>query len=193
MGCRYLDFNGKVFGEASTALGIEKFHGTKRINSLGVFPLQYHQSEKDTKAYLEKCGRKFLSLMNVHHCQYQGMAFYMKRKRPVKVFVNSKIMVYAGYFREANPNYTRPSINDDHTDMYISWPPGSGKTFTAEALCEYLQLPLYAVCLSSSTTMSSSNFAGLRWRARDKGRRARRATLSHLRARFEMEGAPALG
>lgn len=27
MGCRYLDFDGKVFGEASTALGIEKFRG----------------------------------------------------------------------------------------------------------------------------------------------------------------------
>ena len=59
MGCRYLDFNGKVFGEASTAIGIEKFHGTKRINSLGVFPPQYHQSEKDTKAYLESVDGNF--------------------------------------------------------------------------------------------------------------------------------------
>ncbi len=28
-GCRYLDFDGKVLGEASTALGIEKFRGIK--------------------------------------------------------------------------------------------------------------------------------------------------------------------
>jgi hypothetical protein len=60
--------------------------------------------------------------MNVHHCQYQGMAFYMKKNRPVKVFVNSKIMVDATYFGEANPNYTRASINDDKSSPPgISW------------------------------------------------------------------------
>jgi hypothetical protein len=112
MGCRYLDFDGVVFGEASTALGIEKFRGAQRINSLGVFPLQYHHGEEDTRAHLDKCGRKFLKLMDVHHCQYQGIAFYMKKKAPVKVFVDSRIMVDAAYFREANPNYARPSIND---------------------------------------------------------------------------------
>ncbi|CZR66033.1 uncharacterized protein PAC_15933 [Phialocephala subalpina] len=113
VGCHYLDSDGKVFGEVSTALGIEKFRGTKRINFLGVFPLPYHQKEKETRAYLDKCGRKFLKLINVHHCQYQGMAFYMKKNRPVKLFVNSRIIVDAAYFREANPNYAKPSI-DEH-------------------------------------------------------------------------------
>ena len=50
--------------------------------------------------------------MNVHHCQYQGMAFYMKKNRPVKLFVNSRIMVDTAYFREANPNYARASIEE---------------------------------------------------------------------------------
>jgi hypothetical protein len=112
IGCHYLDSDGKVFGEVSTALGIEKFRGTRRINSLGVFPLPYHQKEKETRAYLEKCGRKFLSLMSVHHCHYQGIAFYMKKNHPVKLLVNSRIMVDAIYFREANPNYARASIDE---------------------------------------------------------------------------------
>jgi hypothetical protein len=107
--CHYLDSDGKVFGEVSTALGIEKFRGTRRINSLGVFPLLYHQKEKETRAYLDKCGQKFLSLISVHHCQYQGMAFYMKKNCPVKLFVNSWIMVDAAYFQEANPNYAKAS------------------------------------------------------------------------------------
>ncbi|KAH8759552.1 hypothetical protein F5882DRAFT_453760 [Hyaloscypha sp. PMI_1271] len=103
IGCHYLDSDGKVFGEVSTALGIEKF-------------------QKETRAYLDKCGRKFLSLMSVHHCQYQGMAFYMKKGRPVKLFVNSRIMVDAAYFREANPNYARASIEE--SDKESSSPPG---------------------------------------------------------------------
>jgi hypothetical protein len=36
----------------------------------------------------------------------------MKKKAPVKVVVDRRIMVDAAYFREANPNYARPSIND---------------------------------------------------------------------------------
>ena len=122
IGCHYLDSDGKVFGEVSTALGIEKFRGTRKISSLGVFPLSYHQKEKETRAYLDKCGRKFLSLMSVHHRQYQGMAFYMKKGRPVKLFVNSRIMVDAAYFREANPNYARASIEEP--DKESSSPPG---------------------------------------------------------------------
>lgn len=116
IGCHYLDADGKAFGEVSTALGIEKFRGTKRINSLGVFPLLYHQKEKETRAYLSKCGRKFLKLIDVHHCQYQGIAFYMKKNRPVKLFVNSRIMVDAAYFREANPNYAKASINESEKE-----------------------------------------------------------------------------
>ena len=116
IGCHYLDFDGKVFGEVSTALGIEKFRGTRQISSLGVFPLSYHQKEEETRAYLDKCGRKFLSLTSVHHCQYQGMAFYMKKNHPVKLFVNSRIMVDAAYFREANPNYARASIEESDSE-----------------------------------------------------------------------------
>ena|SRR5438552_4176415 len=42
MSCRYLDFNGNVFGEAPTEVGIPKFRGRKRINTLDAFPLRYH-------------------------------------------------------------------------------------------------------------------------------------------------------
>ncbi len=111
IGCHYLDFDGKVFGEISTALQIEKFRGARRIDTLGIFPLLYHQKEQEMTAYLENRGRSFLKLMHVNHCQYRGMAFYMKKNRPVKLFVNSRIMVDAAFFREANPNYARASID----------------------------------------------------------------------------------
>jgi len=48
------------------------------------------------------------------------MAFYMKKNRPVKLFVNSRIMVYAAYLREANPNYAKASINELEKETSLS-------------------------------------------------------------------------
>jgi hypothetical protein len=42
IGYHYLDSDGKVFGEVSTALGIKKFRGIRKISSLGIFPLSYY-------------------------------------------------------------------------------------------------------------------------------------------------------
>jgi len=110
--CHYLDFDKKVFSEISAALGIEKFRGTLKISSYGVFPLIYRQKEKKTKVYPDKCDRKFLKLIKVRYYQYKNITFYMKKNRPVKLFVNNRIIVDATYFREANPNYTKASINE---------------------------------------------------------------------------------
>jgi len=50
------------------------------------------------------------------------MAFYIKKNRLIKLFVNSRIIVNAAYFREANPNYTRASIEE--SDKESLSPPG---------------------------------------------------------------------
>lgn len=41
----------------------------------------------------------------------------------------------------------RSPSESDNANIYISGPPGAGKTLTAEVLSEYFQMPLYAVCL----------------------------------------------
>jgi hypothetical protein len=38
----------------------------------------------------------------------------MKKNGPVKLFVNSRIMVDGSYFREANPNYAKASIDESN-------------------------------------------------------------------------------
>jgi hypothetical protein len=47
------------------------------------------------------------------------MAFYIKKNRPVKLFVNSRIIVDAAYFQEANPNYARASINESEKESSL--------------------------------------------------------------------------
>lgn len=108
---RYLNFNDKLFGEALTALGISKFRGARPINSLEAFPLQYHQCVDEKKELVNR-DRKFISLMGIHHRQYQGNAFFMDRGSPVTISVNGRIVIDAAFFRELNPNYTRPRIDE---------------------------------------------------------------------------------
>jgi hypothetical protein len=68
--CRYLDFDGKMFGEVSTELAIFKFRETRRIETLPTFPLQFHPNKCKLTADLIQCGRIFISLIEVYYRQY---------------------------------------------------------------------------------------------------------------------------
>ena len=110
MKCRTLDYDGQVFGETSINLAIAKFREKKRISTLNAYPLQYHSYEKEMRAHLVACGRKFVSMLEVHHRHCQGKAFYMKDGEAVTVSVDSRIMLDAAFFRKMNPNYVRPQL-----------------------------------------------------------------------------------
>ncbi|PMD66309.1 uncharacterized protein K444DRAFT_640176 [Hyaloscypha bicolor E] len=52
--------------------------------------------------------------MDIHLCEYEGKAFYIEKGRVVEIFIKSRVVVNAAYFREENPNYTRPSIKESN-------------------------------------------------------------------------------
>jgi hypothetical protein len=41
--------------------------------------------ERQVRAHLAECGRKFLSMMDVHLCEYEGKAFYIKKGQVVEI------------------------------------------------------------------------------------------------------------
>ena len=118
---RYLDFDGKILGKTSSEHAIEKFRGAKQITALDVFPLKYHPGEKHMRVQLSGYGRKFLSMMDVHLREYEGKAFYIEKGRVVQIFIKSRIVVDPAYFREENPNYTRPSIKESNGGTSTGW------------------------------------------------------------------------
>lgn len=65
--CQYVDFDGKAFGETLIELAILNFRGTRRIDSLDAFPLEYHSNKDKIKAHLVQGGQKFISLTGFHH------------------------------------------------------------------------------------------------------------------------------
>ena len=111
MRCPYLNSDGAVFGEVSTALGIEKFAGVKQIIKLAAFPLAYHPRKGEMRTGLVERGRRFVFLLDVHHLEYNGNAFFMEKGGVVEVSVKDRIIIDAAFFRENNPNYVRPRIS----------------------------------------------------------------------------------
>jgi hypothetical protein len=105
--CRYLDFDGQVFGEVIERLEIEKFRGARPIDSLDAFPLRYHPAKENLEKQLISCGEKFVTMMGAHHRQYHGTAFFQCPHELHRITVDSRIVIDAALFRKCNPNYPR--------------------------------------------------------------------------------------
>lgn len=110
--CHYIDYDGKTFGEANAVLEIEEFRGARRIDSLRVFPLAYHEDEEMVREKLIERGRKFGSLKGTHYKFYKGLAFFKRKKGAVRLNVSGRIMVDPNTFRRINPNYRMSPVRD---------------------------------------------------------------------------------
>ncbi|KAG0129740.1 hypothetical protein HOY82DRAFT_487773 [Tuber indicum] len=110
--CHYVEYDGKTYGEASAVLEIDEFRGARRIDSLGVFPLAYHEDEEDVRERLIERGRKFGSLKGMHYKYYKGLAFFKRKRGVVRVNVDGRIMVDPSTFRRINPNYRMSPVKE---------------------------------------------------------------------------------
>ena len=116
---RYLGSDGKVLGEVTTSCSIPIFRGATRIDLLPAYPLQYHPEKDDIRKLLEECGRKYVSLLGIHHRKYQGRAFdYDDKGQIVALYVEGNIMVDFDCFYENMPNY--PSARVQQTRRQYS-------------------------------------------------------------------------
>jgi len=116
---RYLNFDGKTFGETTTELHIFKFRGTRRIQNLSCYPIQFHSNKYEIIAELENCGRKFVSMISGKHQYCRGIAYYWHKDRMVQVSVDSRVMVDPVFFRKMNPNHRRPRIIDGQKETSL--------------------------------------------------------------------------
>lgn len=110
--CRYLRFDGKVFGETATSLGIQEFEGASRIDKLNAFPLIFHARQREVMEDMVRFGKMYISLQGQHHLQYRGNAFCQVEGAYVAFPVDSRIMIDPARFHKDNPNYIRPAINE---------------------------------------------------------------------------------
>ncbi|OCL04534.1 P-loop containing nucleoside triphosphate hydrolase protein [Glonium stellatum] len=108
--CHYLGYDGKVFGEVKTTLSIPEFRSTIKIASLNVFPLEHHRRQAEIRQHFISNGRKFVSLRDINHREYEGIAFFKTKDGPSRFSTSGRIMVDAIAFHRQNPNYGKQAI-----------------------------------------------------------------------------------
>ena len=65
---------GVVAGRVQTTINIKFIKGTTRIDSLDVYPLRFHRDELNFREVIINRGKKWVSLIGLHHMQYDGIA-----------------------------------------------------------------------------------------------------------------------
>ncbi|ELR10095.1 hypothetical protein GMDG_04495 [Pseudogymnoascus destructans 20631-21] len=137
------NLTGRCLGKFQSKLQFSGSAGREISTLSRHFLFQYHESEKSIRETLVESGRKFcFSLIGTQHRQYRGRAFQMKKKKPVEIFINSRIMIDAASFQEINPNYTRPSIfkGSDSIDLWLIVDPASSNQIDESAMKSSMDL-----------------------------------------------------
>jgi len=68
--------DGRIFGTAVDAHRIYKFDGTRRLQDLAIYPLEYHPKVEEIKAYALVRGRRFLQLLEPSYVEASGSGVY---------------------------------------------------------------------------------------------------------------------
>ncbi|KAI0329766.1 P-loop containing nucleoside triphosphate hydrolase protein [Cubamyces sp. BRFM 1775] len=118
--------NKKTFGRVQSKIFIDHFSGTKKINTLPAYPLQYHRDSSALKEMLTERGRKWASLKGIHHVHYEGTAAFRHglgfNQTIVKYNVDSRIMIDRRNFLRLHPNYSRPKASETSEEERIPTP-----------------------------------------------------------------------
>ena len=63
-----------VVGKIQTVVCLKPVRGTIKIDSLDAYPIKFHPDEEKLRETIIKRGKKWVSLIGVHHKQYDGIA-----------------------------------------------------------------------------------------------------------------------
>ena len=91
--CEMVEWDGGRFGLNDFRWKIREFIGTTEIVKLPAFPIQYHPKVEEIKTELRKRGTAYESLCGYHFKYYQGVALKDTMLGPIKITVDSRIII----------------------------------------------------------------------------------------------------
>lgn len=69
-----LAYTGRDFDYIHHKVNISHFDGYKPLHELEIFPLDYHREKDSIRVKTLERGKKYVSLVGIHHCTYDGLA-----------------------------------------------------------------------------------------------------------------------
>ena len=61
-------------GKIQTVVNLRPVSGTVKIDSLDAYPIKFHPDEEKLRETIMNRGKKWVSLIGVHHKEYDGIA-----------------------------------------------------------------------------------------------------------------------
>ncbi|TGO33851.1 hypothetical protein BHYA_0224g00050 [Botrytis hyacinthi] len=104
--CQMVNWDGEKFGFDSVHYDISEFLATAEIDTLPIFPLEFHPDEKKIKAELYKRGKLVEKYRGYHFRYYNSFAVGedLECGCPIKVTVDSRIILDTRAYGKFNPN-----------------------------------------------------------------------------------------
>lgn len=103
---KYIDWDGTRFGTNKCNIKITQYAGTRKISSLGVFPLDFHPEKDDMSARLLERGTKFEALAGSHYKHYSGIGWKLNQFGGKDKFnIKGRIVIDTGSWNRLNANY----------------------------------------------------------------------------------------
>ncbi|KAH6723045.1 P-loop containing nucleoside triphosphate hydrolase protein [Leptodontidium sp. MPI-SDFR-AT-0119] len=111
----YIDNDGDQLGFVEGSADIHEYDGYRPLESLKIYPLEYHSDKNAITRDVVKRGKKMVSLRGVHYRMYTGTteALGTRRQRTLigeidgfplqSTSIKSRVMVDAGTFGRVNP------------------------------------------------------------------------------------------
>lgn len=90
-------------GRVQTIIYIRYFRGTIKIDTLDAYPIEFYHDEEALRESLIARGKKWVSLIGIHHKQFDGIAALKYGEKIIKHNVRSRIMVDRGLSFYPNP------------------------------------------------------------------------------------------
>ncbi|KAJ7201265.1 P-loop containing nucleoside triphosphate hydrolase protein [Mycena pura] len=134
LSCEVIHDDGDIFGIAKITLEIDAFDGTKKIQDLKAYPLEYHADREHLREQAIKRGKQFVTFQNPVYKQVNGPAISVRvqerddlygRSAPEerRVLADGRVMIDARAFYKfhrdsiaCNPWVREPVLRDNLTD-----------------------------------------------------------------------------
>jgi hypothetical protein len=103
---RYVDWDGSKFGTNKCNVKISQYSGTRKINGLAAFPLDFHAEKDDLRQRLLERGAKMEQLAGSHYRSYKGVGWKLNAFGTKDKFnIDGRIVIDTYGWNRFNPNY----------------------------------------------------------------------------------------